>query len=82
MAGDTYLNAKNIRPAEISRQIVEVNGYSAINEVGWRKCCLLLKEGRTKLHDEAPSGRPSLVVDDLKENIPILHQVSVTCFSS
>jgi len=80
--GATIKIAKNIRPAEISRQIFKVNGYGGINEVGWRKWRLLLKEDRTKLHDEVPSGRPSLVVDDLKENVPILHQVSVTCFSS
>jgi len=28
----------------------------------------VLKEGRTKLHDEVPSGRPSLVMDDLKKS--------------
>lgn len=27
----------------------------------------VLKEGRAKLHDKVPSGRPSLVMDDLKE---------------
>jgi len=28
----------------------------------------VVKEGRTKLHDKVPSGRPSLVMDDLKKN--------------
>jgi hypothetical protein len=50
--------------------------------VGWRKWYLLLKEGRTKLPDEVPSGHPSLVMNDLKENIPIFQQVIATCFSS
>jgi transposase len=34
-----------------------------------KKWCRLLKEGRTSVHDKERSGRPSLVSDDLKENV-------------
>jgi hypothetical protein len=80
--GDTFVNAKNIRPAQISRRIVKVCDDGAINEIGGRKWCLLLKEGRTKLHGEVQSGRPSLVMDDLTENVPIQinHQPDATIF--
>jgi hypothetical protein len=80
--GDTFLNAKNILPAEIFGKVVEVYVEGAINEGGLRKWCLLLKEVRTKLLDEVPSGRHSLVMHDLKENVPTLHQVIFTCFPS
>jgi hypothetical protein len=80
--GDYFLSAKNILLAEISRQIVKVYGDGAINEMGRKKWCLLLKEGRSDLHDDVPSGRPSLVMDDLTENvrIQINHQPDATIF--
>jgi hypothetical protein len=82
VAGDTFLSAKNNFPAEISRQIFKVYGDGSINEMGRRKCCLLLKEGRSNLHDEVLSGRLSLIMDDLTENvrIQINHQPDAKIF--
>jgi hypothetical protein len=62
-----FLNAKNVCPAEIHRQIVEVHGEGVMNEGNVRKLCRLFNEGRTIVHDEEQSGRPSLVTDDLRK---------------
>jgi transposase len=64
-----FLNAKNVRPAEIHRQIVEVYGEGVMNEGNVRKWCRLFIEGRTNVHDEERSGRPSLVTDDLRKDV-------------
>jgi hypothetical protein len=61
------IKAQNVRAAEIHKQIVEVYGEGALNEGNVRKWCRLFKDGRTNVHDEEQSGRPSLVMDDLKE---------------
>jgi len=64
-----FLNTKNVRLAEIWRRIVEVCGEGAMNGGNVRKWCRLFKEGRTNVHDEEPSGRPSLVTDGLTEGV-------------
>ena len=55
-----FLNARNVLPIEIRHQICQVYGDNAI-----RKWVQMFKEGRENVHDEARSGRPSLVNDDL-----------------
>jgi hypothetical protein len=60
-----FLNTKNVRLAEI--RIVEVCGEGAMNRGNVRKWCRLFKEGRTNVHDQEPSGRPSLFADGLTE---------------
>jgi hypothetical protein len=47
-----FLNAKNIRPAEIHRQIVGVYGEGAIKEGSVREWRRLFKEGWTNVHGE------------------------------
>jgi hypothetical protein len=64
-----FLNTKNVRLAEIRRRIVEVSGEGAMNRGNVRKWCRLFKEGRTNVHAEEPSGRPSLVTDGLTEGV-------------
>jgi len=52
------LNAKGESPAEIHKQIVAVCG----NIMNWQnvmKRCREFSEGRTDVHDEQKSGRPS-----------------------
>jgi hypothetical protein len=59
-----FLNAKDERPAEIHQQIVAVYG----NVMTWQnvtKSCREFSEGRTDVHVEQRSSRPSLTSDDL-----------------
>lgn len=60
-----FLLAKNLKPIEIYRQVCEVYGNNVMNESSVRKWCIQLKNGRTNVHDEAKSGRPSIVTDEL-----------------
>ena len=46
-----FLNAKNIRLAEIHSKVVEVYEEGAENKANVRKCCRLFKEGSTNVHD-------------------------------
>jgi len=58
-----FLNTKGERPAEIHKQTVAVYGniMNRQNVTKWRE----FSEGRTDVHDEQRSGRPSLISDDL-----------------
>jgi len=59
------LNARNVLPSEIHQQICQVYGENAMSEGMVRKWVRMFNEGRENVHDEARSGRPSLVNDDL-----------------
>ena len=59
-----FLNAKGERPAEIHKQIVAVCG-KVMNLQNATKWCREFSEGRTDVHDEQRSGKPSLISDDL-----------------
>ncbi|GBN89067.1 hypothetical protein AVEN_72357-1 [Araneus ventricosus] len=60
-----FLNAKNVKPAEIHRQRVEIYGENVMTDGMVRKWVRQFKYGRTNVHDEARSGRPSVVNDGL-----------------
>lgn len=60
-----FLLAKNLKPIEIYRQVCEVYGNNVMNESSVRKWCSQFKNGRTNVHDEEKSGRPSIVTDEL-----------------
>jgi transposase len=60
-----FLNARNVKPADIHRQICEVYGKNATSDGMVRKWVRQFNEGREDVHDEARSGRPSVVNDDL-----------------
>jgi hypothetical protein len=47
-----FLNAKNIGPKEIHRQIFEVCSKGPKNEEKLRKLCRFFKKGRTNMHEE------------------------------
>ena len=51
-------------PAEIHKQIVAVYG-NVMNRKNVTKWCHEFSEGRTDVHDEQRSGRPSLISYDL-----------------
>jgi hypothetical protein len=59
-----FLNAKGERPADIHKQTVAVCG-NVMNRQNVTKWCGEISEGRTDVHDEQRSGRPSLISDDL-----------------
>jgi len=60
-----FLNSRNVLPSEIHHQICEVYGDNAMSDGMVRKWVRMFNEGRENVHDEARSGRPSLVNDDL-----------------
>src|SRR5215469_9962993 len=62
------LIAKGERPAEIHKQIVAVYG-DIMNWQNVTKWCREFSEGRTDVLDEQRSGRPSLISDDLLQEI-------------
>jgi len=59
-----FLLARNNNAAEIYRQLCEVMSDSKV-----RQWCRLFEEGRTNVHDEERRGRPSVITDDLAENV-------------
>ena len=59
-----FLNAKYESPAKIHKQIFAVYG-NLIYLQNVTKSCREFSEGRTDVHDEQRSGRPSLISDDL-----------------
>ena len=52
-------------PSEIHHQTCQVYGDNAMSDGMVRKWVQMFNEGRENMHDEARSGRPSLVNDDL-----------------
>ena len=60
-----FLNAKNMKPAEIHRQLCDVYGEHAMSSSIVRRWVRLFNEGRETVHDDPRSGRPSVVNEDL-----------------
>jgi hypothetical protein len=56
-----FFNSRNVKPADIHRQISEVYGENAMSDGMVRKWVRKLNEGRDNVHDEPRSGRPSVV---------------------
>ena len=63
------LNSRNVLPNEIHHQICQVYGDNAMSDAMVRKWVQMFNEGRENMHDEARSGRPSLVNDDLVRKV-------------
>jgi len=63
-----FLNIKGKRPAEMHKQIVAVYG-NVMNRQNVTKWGREFSEGRTDVHDEQRSGRPSLISDNLLQEI-------------
>jgi len=64
-----FLNARNVLPSEIHHQICQVYGENAMSDGMVRKWVRMFNEGRENVHNEARSGRPSFVNDDLVHNV-------------
>ncbi|GBM62581.1 hypothetical protein AVEN_224377-1 [Araneus ventricosus] len=60
-----FLNPKKVKPTEIQLQHVEIYGENAMTDGMVRKRVRQFNDGRTNVHDEARSGRPSVVSDGL-----------------
>ncbi|GBM59277.1 hypothetical protein AVEN_66218-1 [Araneus ventricosus] len=60
-----FLNTKKDKPSEIHRQLVEIYGENVLTDGMVRKWVRQFNHGRTNVHDEARSGRPSVVNDGL-----------------
>ena len=56
-----FLNARNVKPDDIHRQICEVYCENAMSGGMVRKWVRKLNEVRDNMHDEPRSGRPSVV---------------------
>jgi hypothetical protein len=55
-----FLNAQNVRPIEIYRQLIAAYGEGVMNDSNVRKWRRMFNEGRTNLHDGSdPGARPS-----------------------
>jgi len=64
-----FLSARNVLPSEIHHQICQVYDDNAMSDGMVRKWVRMFNEGRENLHNEARSGRPSLVNDDLVRKV-------------
>jgi transposase len=60
-----FLNARNMKPADIHRQLCEVYGEHAMPDSTVRRWAKHFNEGRENVHDDPRSGRPSVVNEDL-----------------
>ncbi|KFM76387.1 hypothetical protein X975_20813, partial [Stegodyphus mimosarum] len=60
-----FLNARNVKQAEIYHQVTEVYGEYAISDGMVRKWVRRFNAGRTNVHAE----RPSVVTDDLVRKV-------------
>jgi len=64
-----FLNARNVLPSEIHHQICQVYGDNAMSDGMIRKWVRMFNGGRENVHNEARSGHPSLVNDDLLRKV-------------
>ena len=64
-----FLSVENHKPIEIHRQLCKVYGNKVMSEGGVRQWCIMFKNGRTNVHDEERSGRPTIVTDELVAKI-------------
>ncbi|GBN84032.1 hypothetical protein AVEN_31325-1 [Araneus ventricosus] len=74
------LSVTRFKPAEIHRQLVEIYGENVMIDGMVRKWVRQFNDGCTSVHDEARSGRPSVVSDGLvaKVNVKICENRRIT----
>ncbi|GBN53834.1 hypothetical protein AVEN_256511-1 [Araneus ventricosus] len=60
-----FFKAKNVKLVEIHRQLLEIYGGNVMTDGMVRKWVRQFDDGRTNVHDEARSGRPSVANDGL-----------------
>jgi hypothetical protein len=60
-----FLNARNVKPANIHHQICEVYGENAMSDGMVKKWVRKFNEDHDNMYEEPYSSRPSVVSDDL-----------------
>ncbi|GBM28212.1 Histone-lysine N-methyltransferase SETMAR [Araneus ventricosus] len=80
-----FLWAKKLSAADIHRELCAVYGPNIMSEGVVRQWVRFFKDGRTDIHDESRSGRPSVVSADLikeiDEKIRLLRNFTITQLS-
>jgi len=69
MVCHSFLNSRNVLPSEIHHQICQAYGDNVMSDGMVRKWVRMFNARRENMHDEARSGRPSLVNDDLVRKV-------------
>ncbi|GFX67159.1 HTH_48 domain-containing protein [Trichonephila clavipes] len=64
-----FLWAQGFKSVDIHHQISEVYGESIMTDEMVRKWVRAFKDGRTNIHDEERSGRPSAITDELIQKV-------------
>ena len=64
-----FLSAKGVKPINIHREICEVYGQKIMSDGMVRKWVRAFKDGRTNVHDEKRSERPSVVNEVLVQTV-------------
>jgi transposase len=65
-----FLHAKNMSASEINGELcTAVYGRNVMSVGNVRHWCRMFKHGRTNVHDEERSGRPSVVSDDFVQSV-------------
>jgi len=77
-----FLNVKNMKPAEIHRQLCDVYGEHAMSSSMVRRWVRLFHEGRENVHDDPRSGRPSVVNEDLVRAVEENRRFTITSLSA
>ncbi|KAE9543005.1 hypothetical protein AGLY_002916 [Aphis glycines] len=64
-----YFVAKEKSPHEIFNEVRTVYGEGHMNRTSVYKWCREFKNGRTNVHDDLRSGRPSILTDDIVKKV-------------
>lgn len=64
-----FFHKKQKSASDIHKELMEVYGRNAISYVMVWKWCKKFEEGRTEVHDEQRSGRPSVITEELVDNV-------------
>ncbi|KAG5313020.1 SETMR methyltransferase, partial [Pseudoatta argentina] len=64
-----YLVWKEKTPVEVYNEVKTAYGDKGMNRTSVFKWCREFKNGRTSVHDDQRSGRPSILTDDIVEKI-------------
>jgi hypothetical protein len=80
-----FLNARNMKPADIYRRLCEVYGDNAMGDSMVRRRVRHCNEGLKNMYDDPRSGRPSVVNEDLvrtvEENIQENRRFTISSLS-
>jgi transposase len=79
-----FMNARNMKMADIHRQICEVYGAHAMSDSMVRRWVSHFNEGCKNVHDDPRNGRPSVVNEELVRTLEqkIHHFITFSAFST